>query len=223
MSRTRASVSDRYLGEKGRRYVEWQSSGGILQGRLNLFKFAPHVSSSDTVLDFGCGDGSLLSLLPAARRIGIEPNPHARAAAAEKGLEVAATPADLADDSIDVAVSNHALEHVLDPYGALVELRRILRPGGRLVICVPAEDWRWMRRWQPGDWNHHLFAWTPRTLGNLLEEAGFEIERVEILTHAWPPYYPALFRHLPRPGFDAVCRTWSVVRRSRQVLAVAHA
>ena len=45
--------------------------------------------------------------------------------------------------TIDVVISNHALEHTLSPFDELVELRRVLRSGRRLeVLWLPLDDWR---------------------------------------------------------------------------------
>lgn len=50
---------------------------------------------------------------------------------------------DLAEETVDVVVANHVLEHV-DDRRALTELYRILRPGGRLILTVPiVEGWDW--------------------------------------------------------------------------------
>lgn len=214
-------ASQHYQGERGRAYLDWQATGGDLRGQLNRFKFVHYIRSEDTVLDFGCSDGALLAALPGAHKIGVEINPLALARATVRGFVGYPSLADVADTAVDLIISNHALEHVPNPYGALLEMRRVLKPDGRLVLCVPADDWRHAPRWTPGDINHHLYAWTPLTLGNLLQEAGFQVTSVTLLSHAWPPRYPWLFRVLPRPLFDLACRVWSVVRRQRQILAIA--
>jgi SAM-dependent methyltransferase len=120
----------------------------------------------------------------------------------------------------DVVISNHALEHTLAPLAELRELRRILKPGGRLVLWLPVDDWRSQRR--PGeDVNHHLYTWTPLLLRNLLDEAGFEVRECRVVTHAWPRFHEFLFSRLPRPAFDVLARLWAVLRRRRQVMALA--
>jgi hypothetical protein len=96
-----------------------------------------------------------------------------------------------------------------------------LRPEGRLVVCVPADDWRNDREWRSGDPNHHVFAWTPLTLGNLLIEAGFDPIYVRMRHRAWPRGYALLHSKLPRRMWDVLCLAWAIGRRRREIIAVA--
>jgi ubiquinone/menaquinone biosynthesis C-methylase UbiE len=102
------------------------------------------------VLDAGCGTGGFLATLRTRRPdlacFGIEWNQgaaerarHKSGAAVVRG-SVNALP--FADDSFDAAVSADVLCHAaVDPASALRELRRVLRPGGRLLINMPAYQW----------------------------------------------------------------------------------
>jgi SAM-dependent methyltransferase len=220
MARVGESVGRHYRGELGQEYFHWQGSNADLEAAIESSKFAPHVSATDTVVDFGCGAGALLATLQIGERIGVEPNPPAREAGEARGVRVVASTRELEDAIADVVISNHALEHTLAPLDELRELRRVLKPGGRLVLWLPIDDWRAQRR--PGeDVNHHLYTWTPLLLRNLLDEAGFEVRECRVVTHAWPRGYRVLFRRLPRPAFDALARAWAVLRRRRQVMALA--
>jgi SAM-dependent methyltransferase len=108
--------------------------------------------AAPTVLDAGCGEGYGLALLAAALAgpggtvIGVEGDPavaeHARLRYAPPGGPVRVVTADLAalplaDASVDLAVSLQVVEHLHDVAAALTELRRVLRPGGTLVITTP--------------------------------------------------------------------------------------
>jgi len=213
-------VGRHYRGELGEEYFGWQGRGNDLCAEIEVPKFAPHVSERDTVVDFGCGGAALLAILPAGERIGIEPNPPARGAGEARGVRMVASPGELEDSIADVVISNHALEHTLSPLDELRELRRILKPGGRLVLWLPLDDWRTQRK-PRSDENHHLFTWTPLLLANLLEEAGFTVRECRVVAHAWPQFHELLFRRLPRPAFDALARGWAVLRRHRQLMALA--
>lgn len=214
------SVGRHYTGALGEEYFGWQGRGNDLSAELERTKFESYVGPRDTVVDFGCGAAALLATLPAAERIGIEPNPPARAAGKERGVRMVESARELEDGIADVVISNHALEHTLSPLDELRELRRLLRPGGRLVLWLPLDDWRTQRRPRPDD-NHHLYTWTPLLLRNLLEEAEFEVRECRVVAHAWPQFHELLFRRLPRPAFDAAARVWAVVTRHRQLMALA--
>lgn len=76
------------------------------------------------------------------------------------------------DGSVDVVVSTETLEHLTDPDVFLAEVRRVLRPGGRLLMTAPLA---FKEHQQP----HDFFRYTRYGLALLLERAGLEPERVE--------------------------------------------
>ncbi|MCH7686392.1 MAG: methyltransferase domain-containing protein, partial [Planctomycetes bacterium] len=160
--------------------------------------------------------------LDCAERIGIEINPSARSVAKQSGLSVFESLDSVEPHSIDVTVSNHALEHVLSPYECLCGIRQVLKPRGRLILCVPIDDWRRQKEADPDDVNHHLYTWTPLLLGNLLLETGFQLESLRIYSHAWPEkQWQKLDQHLPVWLFDLVCRMTAWQYKRRQILAIA--
>jgi len=79
----------------------------------------------------------------------------------------------VADASVDVVLATETLEHVPEPAVFLAEARRVLRAGGRIVLTVPfAARWHYIP--------HDYWRYTPSSLRNLLEAAGFE----EVVVHA---------------------------------------
>jgi SAM-dependent methyltransferase len=102
------------------------------------------------VLDAGCGTGGFLAMLrtqrPDLTRFGLEwddtaaPRARTKSGASVTRGSVNALP--FADDAFDAAVSADVLCHAaVDPLASLSELKRVLRPGGRLVINMPAYQW----------------------------------------------------------------------------------
>jgi SAM-dependent methyltransferase len=213
---------DHYVGEKGKKYFEWQQGqDGLTEARYNLHIWRPHIAREDSVLDFGCGGGFLLKVLQTKKAVGVEINPHARETAHKLGIETYASLSEV-NDKFDKVISSHALEHVPHPRQAILELKDKLRDGGKMVFLLPLDDWRTSsnRHYFPGDINQHLHAWTPLTLGNLIASCGLRVERVDIITHAWPPNHRQLWDRSPRL-FHAVAWWWSVKNKQRQLFAMA--
>jgi SAM-dependent methyltransferase len=211
-----------YQGEVGAEYFRYQLSASQEIAALEASKFAHAIQSDHTVVDFGCGSGRILAELGCARRIGIEVNPVARQHADVMGIECHESLSEIRSMSVDVVISNHSLEHVERPVDVLREMRRILTSSGRLVICVPIDDWRNSRQYDPCDPNHHLYTWSVQLLGNCLVAAGFRVGAgsIRVLSTALPGHRCALIRkRLPRWLFRALCSLLAVVLRRRQLIA----
>jgi len=215
-------MASQYQGFLGEQYFRYQVEASRNVADLEARKFAGAIRPSDTVLDFGCGSGLMLSLLNCSRKIGIEINPVARGWAKELGVECFSSLDDVPDRCIDVAISNHALEHVERPLDELREIQRVLRTGGKLVLSLPIDDWRKFRRYDPADLNRHLYTWSIQLLGNCLASAGFQVDdgSIKVLNEAFPGRYRAALRKvLPESGFLIFCRLFAVLTRRRQLIA----
>lgn len=147
-----------------------------------------------TVLDIGCGGGRFLSLCQAKgwKAIGVEPSRDAAVHARRRGLEVhsQAWPVlAIADESVDVVTFINVLDHLPDPFEALDEAFRVLKPNGLLYIRVPnAPLHAWMKRaLAPAGLDKvavlHLYGFGRRSLSLLLPRFGFK----PITVQAAPP------------------------------------
>lgn len=126
--------------------------------------------------DIGCGTGGLLSRLEADfDAIGFESAEAARAACADRGLEVGTCflPDDLPLEpgSVDVAVMSDVLEHLEHDGASVRAVRDRLRPGGIVVCTVPAHMWMWTKR---DDDHHHYRRYDRRGYERLFTDAGLE-------------------------------------------------
>jgi SAM-dependent methyltransferase len=155
---------------------------------------------ADRVLDLGCGAGRFVAALQAtgADPVGVE--------IAEAALERAranAPGADLrrlADDgsiplehaSVDLVWCSEVLEHVADTAHLLLEVRRVLRPGGRVLVTVPFHGRvkaaaialaSFEAHFDP--LGQHLRFYTRRSLTAALRQAGFE--DVDVAAWGGPP------------------------------------
>ena len=140
-------------------------------------------------LDLGCGDGRLTLELDAAELTAADVSAEALRRAAPRRRRAGAVlvelepdaPLPFEDGSFDLVLCAETLEHVRDVQLLLSELRRVLRPGGRLALTTPAHGRLtglsilargFEGRFEP--LSPHLRFLTARSLRGLLEEHGFE-------------------------------------------------
>jgi SAM-dependent methyltransferase len=135
------------------------------------------------VLDVGCSTGRYLEKLQRYGWdvYGVESNPIiADYARQKRGLNIHAGTLEAAEfpaQFFDAIVFSHVLEHLHDPLAELQEVRRILKPGGQLVIALP--NWGSLGRklfkehWMALEIPRHLYHFDVTHLRRLLEKAGF--------------------------------------------------
>ncbi len=132
------------------------------------------------ILDAGCGSGR--NMVELARRgtvTGVELSdtsvvPGPRSAACGEVIEGSVLEMPFADGSFDLAVSLDVIEHLEDDLAALRELRRVVAPGGALLVTVPAYQWLWSGH---DEINHHHRRYTRRSLQRVAEQAGWRQAR----------------------------------------------
>jgi SAM-dependent methyltransferase len=140
------------------------------------------VSRKGRMLDVGCGSGSALKL---AQELGwdaegVDFDPQAVDAARRKGLSVrigSLPNQHYSDESFDLVLMSHVLEHVHEPLHTLAEIHRVLRPGGTLVVITPNAD-SWGHRHFGSSYvslepPRHLRIFNGNTLTTIVNRAGF--------------------------------------------------
>ncbi len=150
------------------------------------------------LLDVGCGTGRLLADLrarePATDAAGVDASLAMLAVARTRLAEAArlvAAPAErlpFAAATFARVVSTSVLHHLADPAAALGEIRRVLRPGGLLLVTDWCDDYlacrlcdRLLRRVSRA----HRRVWGRDDCARLLHEAGFEAVEVERYRISW--------------------------------------
>lgn len=230
MDDKKLKISNHYLGDAGKDYFAKGFKKETQPGRLFQSEyFKPYCNDRLTLLDFGCANGLFLRNLPAKKRIGVEANPAARLKCVEESckdgnsIELHETLSTIESNIVDIAISNHCLEHVPNPFENLEELYRVLKKDGLFVLIVPFDDWRNSdnKKWKPADHNHHLYTWCPMNIGNLVAEAKFNVLETKICTQAWSPKIFWVQRLFGNRAFRLACYLLSVLINRREIFLLA--
>lgn len=151
------------------------------QPRLSLIsKYTP----GKRLLDVGCGRGDFLStaLQIGFQAVGIDVSKVGIKDCTWKMLPVlkgAVEDLKFADGAFDVVTFYDVIEHVKDPTGFLMEIRRILAPGGVISWSCPNLD-SWLAKNLKENWwtlrlEQHLWHFTPQTLSMLFGDCGYTV------------------------------------------------
>lgn len=139
--------------ESEERIVPGDSSQLIFQEHVTRYLFAARFAQHSRVLDAACGNGYAAPIFWAAGArsyLGIDISVKAVSTAAARyavsdtirfSEDDASRLNSVPDDSIDLAVSFETIEHVPDPEGMLTNIRRVLKPGGKLIVSTPNRSW----------------------------------------------------------------------------------
>ena len=212
----------------------------------NIFRFNAYVAaryrqvvklmprnSQLRILDVGCGDGVLLSLIGKGRLYGVDPDQDsldfAAAKIKAKLVRAKAEKLPFSNNFFDVVVATEIIEHLSQPERLIAEAKRVLRQGGRLILTTPVKvsndltDRLHVREFTPNDlrqlcrryfnrvkintshplWLKKIYTWSLGRLGRFHLDAGRWLINLLVLVSSWNP-----FINLPgRPTQQlAVCR-----------------
>ncbi len=147
--------------------------------------------SEEVMLDVGCGSG--LSLLEAkalgAKAVGIEADPNVQRIANELGLEIHSGNlhnASLSSKLFDLIVLNQVIEHIPEPDILFHDLKRILKPGGRVILVFPNRRSLWCllfgEKWINWHIPYHQHHFDLKGFKRFAARFGFSIVRKRTIT-----------------------------------------
>lgn len=168
-------VTDRFLGNLLRLNPVWCAD-------LDFSVFYLREQRDGRLLEVGFGSGAMLHEM--ARRgwqvSGVEFDRQAVDNATAQGLSVrhgSLQEQKFRENSFDVIVMSHVIEHVPDPKALIAECSRILAPGGRLILVTPniagTMHREFGKNWLHLDPPRHLNLFTPASFRRLVAQAGF--------------------------------------------------
>lgn len=138
---------------------------------LLLSKYSPHFES---ILDIGCGTGTILESFPTKQRLGVEQNPVATHYARQKGLTIIPN-LESVTGTFDVILLMDVLEHISDDVSFLQNALKKLSTNGIVIVTVPAFQWLWSKH---DKHVHHIRRYSKKTLSELILNSGAESMRI---------------------------------------------
>lgn len=166
------------------------------KSRPEMMRFVP--AGAKRVVEFGCGEGCFAAALKGERGAeawGVELDAGAAAEASKQLDKVLVGPledqlAALPERYFDCIVFNDVLEHLVDPFVVLRNVKRLLREGGVVVCSIPNArffpafvDFVFRKQWRyedHGTWDRtHLRWFTERSIADMFDALGYDLLTLE--------------------------------------------
>jgi ubiquinone/menaquinone biosynthesis C-methylase UbiE len=164
--------------EADQQRARWRE--GLWQVLVRDF-FSRFIEKNATVLDYGCGQGEFINAVEASRRIGIDARESSRETLdveVEFSVPTGIRIPQIKSESVDVVFCSNLLEHLPDRETVtelLIELRRVLRPEGRLLVLGPNLRYTGSAYW---DFFDHVLPFTHVTIAEALATGDLEVEKM---------------------------------------------
>ena len=177
-------VADQYRGESGnayhvgKRHVSDFQRNLLVQDRAR--KFGRFDQPESKVFEYGSGDGWNVAGLRAKEIDAYDIGGTGAIAGLSGEIQVCRDLEQLPENHYDLCICHHVLEHVPVPIYTLLEIHEKLALHGTLFLCVPFEKDAESHRYCDSDRDHHIYTWSPQSLGNLAKLAGFSVVSMRV-------------------------------------------
>jgi ubiquinone/menaquinone biosynthesis C-methylase UbiE len=194
-------------------FSRWKAQDGEMERLIRLCEMSPE----DDVLDVACGPGLVAcAVAPYARQVtGLDITPRMIEIAEHRQRERRLTnmswkignvlPLPFADANFTVVLTRYSFHHFLTPAAVLAEMRRVCKPGGRVMVidkALPPEKVEAYDRMETRRDPSHVRVLTPSELNSLLRDAG--LLDIRAIAYGVPMDFNRLIQSsFPNPG-DAV-------------------
>ena len=188
----------RSLFEKAYQFIK----GIALRKKISLIKDLQ--PNKGTLLDIGAGTGDFLSLANQKgwQTIGVEPSEKARNIAFTKNVNFIENTGEITSNTVDVITMWHVLEHVPDLSRQIVELKRLLKPNGTIIVAVPNynsfDAKHYQKFWAAYDVPRHLWHFSRRSIEKLFERE--KLQLIETRPMLFDAFYVALLSEKYKTG-----------------------
>lgn len=173
-----------------------------VRSTMRLMALSKFIPPGSTIIDVGCGDGCFGSFYPTRAELvidGLDLNQHEAHLAMQTGayrkVELCDISQQVPEGEYDIALGNCSLEHVPDIHAAFANIHKVVKPGGKFLLSVPAFGWtqkldfiRVLNKFSTrialccghaidGFFQHH-HLYDGKTWKMLVENHGFRVENV---------------------------------------------
>jgi SAM-dependent methyltransferase len=170
----------------------WWEVGRRALARRLLEHYGPASANGHRprILEIGCGSGALLQDLQEKNTVyGMDLADAALKICRERGLDCVSmadvTALPYGDEAFDTVIAIDVLEHIDDDGAALREIHRVAKPGGTLIVTVPAFQMLWSRRDVD---HHHKRRYRVSGIRKRLRDGGFEVLKATYVN--LPVFFP---------------------------------
>ena len=141
-------------------------------------------------MDFGCGIGGFLQLVQNSKLAlsvtGVEQEEALKESFSDRQLNVFSDIMDIPrSEKYDIITVFHVIEHLSDPVSTLIDLSKILKKNGEIIIEVPSSDDALLTLYECDAfsnftyWSQHLFLFNKKTFSDLIDKTPLKLNWIK--------------------------------------------